>query len=221
MRSAVMSLLVFPRSSRCLCEHSRGPSGIRDRSTAIRVDSGVKQGRGDRLREQESSDGPPQPCRSDVRCARTPLRDAVAHPSLPNYIALVSESTQGIASHCIRCSIAGRDLADTLQRAGKTWKAYAEGLPAPGFERRRVGWYARKVNPFLYVRDVTSDPRRLARIVPYSQLARDIVARRARRSLQCPANDRAGGGLPYLGKSGAVAPISGIWRSRRTRGAGS
>jgi acid phosphatase len=104
--------------------------------------------------------------------------DAVAHPSLPNYIALISGSTQGIASNCIRCSIASRDLADTLHRAGKTWKTYAEGLPAPGFEGRRVGWYARKVNPFLYFRDVTSDPRRLARIVPYSQLGRDIVARR-------------------------------------------
>jgi hypothetical protein len=104
--------------------------------------------------------------------------DAVAHPSLPNYIALVSGSTQGIESNCIRCSIAGRNLADTLQGAGKTWKTYEEGLPAPGFEGRRVGWYAKKVNPFLYFRDVSSDPRRLARIVPFSQLERDVAARR-------------------------------------------
>jgi phospholipase C len=104
--------------------------------------------------------------------------DGVAHPSLPNYIALVSGSTQRIKSNCIRCSIAGRNLADTLQRAGKTWKTYAEGLPAAGFDGRRVGWYAKKVNPFLYFRDVTSDPKRLARIVPFSQLARDVSARR-------------------------------------------
>jgi phospholipase C len=104
--------------------------------------------------------------------------DAVAHPSLPNYIALISGSTQGIKSNCIRCSIASRNLADTLELAGKTWKTYAEGLPAAGFEGRRVGWYAKKVNPFLYFRDVTSDPRRLARIVPYSQLGRDVAARR-------------------------------------------
>jgi hypothetical protein len=104
--------------------------------------------------------------------------DGVAHPSLPNYIALVSGSTQGIHSNCLHCSTVGRSLADTLQRAGKTWKTYAEGLPAPGFEGRRVGWYAKKVNPFLYFRDVTSDPSRLARIVPYSQLARDVAARR-------------------------------------------
>jgi phosphatidylinositol-3-phosphatase len=104
--------------------------------------------------------------------------DAVAHPSLPNYIALVSGSTQGIRSNCLRCSIPGRNLADTLQGAGKTWKTYEEGLPAPGFEGRRVGWYAKKVNPFLYFRDVSSDPRRLARIVPFSQLERDVAARR-------------------------------------------
>jgi hypothetical protein len=104
--------------------------------------------------------------------------DAVAHPSLPNYIALVSGSTKGIRSDCFRCSTARRNLADTLEGAGKTWNTYAEGLPAPGFEGRRVGWYAKKVNPFLHFRDVTSDPRRLARIVPYSQLARDVAAHR-------------------------------------------
>jgi acid phosphatase len=103
--------------------------------------------------------------------------DAIAHPSLPNYIALVSGSTQGIRSNCLHCSIAGPNLADTLQQAGKTWKTYAEGLPTPGFQGRRVGWYAKKVNPFLYFRDVSSDPRRLARIVPLSQLARDVAAR--------------------------------------------
>src|SRR5690242_1461209 len=36
--------------------------------------------------------------------------DAIAHPSLPNYIALVSGSTHGIESNCIRCSIAARNL---------------------------------------------------------------------------------------------------------------
>ena len=31
--------------------------------------------------------------------------DAVAHPSLPNYLALVSGSTHGIASDCTRCTV--------------------------------------------------------------------------------------------------------------------
>jgi hypothetical protein len=40
---------------------------------------------------------------------------AVAHPSLPNYLALVSGSTQGIDSDCTDCIVAGRSLADTLE----------------------------------------------------------------------------------------------------------
>ena len=104
--------------------------------------------------------------------------DAIAHPSLPNYIALVSGSTHGIESNCVRCSIAARNLADTLQRAGKTWKTYAEGLPAAGFDGFRRGWYTKKVNPLLYFRDVASSPQRRARIVPFSTLPRDVARRR-------------------------------------------
>ena len=58
---------------------------------------------------------------------------AVAHPSLPNYIAMVSGSTQGIASDCTSCQVRAPNLADTLERAGMTWKTYAEGLPRAGF----------------------------------------------------------------------------------------
>src|SRR6185437_6698090 len=36
---------------------------------------------------------------------------AVAHPSLPNYLALVSGSTQGIDSDCTDCIVDGRSLA--------------------------------------------------------------------------------------------------------------
>jgi hypothetical protein len=73
--------------------------------------------------------------------------DAVAHPSLPNYLALVSGSTHGIRSDCTSCVIRAPSLADTLERAGLTWKTYAEGLPWPGFQGAWHGWYAKKHNP--------------------------------------------------------------------------
>ena len=57
----------------------------------------------------------------------------VTHPSLPNYLALVSGSTHGISSDCTSCTVAGRSLADTLEAKKLTWKAYAEGLPRPGW----------------------------------------------------------------------------------------
>ena len=63
------------------------------------------------------------------RYARLTNYDAVAHPSLPNYLALVSGSTHGISSDCTDCVVRARSLADTLAAAGKSWKTYAEDLP--------------------------------------------------------------------------------------------
>jgi hypothetical protein len=102
---------------------------------------------------------------------------AVAHPSLPNYLAMVSGGTHGITDDCTDCSVNARNLADTLQDAGRTWKTYAEGLPRPGFTGASAGRYAKKHDPFTYFDDVRRDPARLARIVPYDQLGRDLAAR--------------------------------------------
>lgn len=104
--------------------------------------------------------------------------DGVAHPSLPNYLALVSGSTHGIASDCTDCVVTARNLADTLEAAGRTWKTYAEGLPYPGFTGGSAGRYAKKHDPFLYFRDVAESPRRRERVVPLSQLARDAARNR-------------------------------------------
>jgi hypothetical protein len=97
----------------------------------------------------------------------------VAHPSLPNYLALVSGSTQGISSDCTRCVFTGKNLADTLDEAGRTWKTYAEGLPAPGYLGARAGRYAKKHNPFAYFHDIARSPSRRSHIVPLPRLARD------------------------------------------------
>jgi acid phosphatase len=79
---------------------------------------------------------------------------AVAHPSLPNYLALVSGSTQGITSDCTDCVVDGRSLADTLGAAHRSWKVYAEGLPYAGFTGASSGEYAKRHVPFLYFRSV-------------------------------------------------------------------
>jgi phosphatidylinositol-3-phosphatase len=102
----------------------------------------------------------------------------VTHPSLPNYLALVSGSTHGIASDCTACKVAGPSLADTLEASGRTWKTYAEGLPRPGWTGAFRGRYAKKHVPFLYFRRVLSRPDRLRRVVPLRQLSGDLAARR-------------------------------------------
>ena len=102
---------------------------------------------------------------------------AVAHPSLPNYLALVSGSTHGIESDCTSCLVDGRSLADTLQASRKTWKTYAEGLPSAGFTGVSSDRYVRKHVPFLYFRRNLT-PTRIRRIVPLTQFLPDLRAAR-------------------------------------------
>jgi hypothetical protein len=100
----------------------------------------------------------------------------VTHPSLPNYLALVSGSTQGITTDCTDCVVSARNLADTLEAAGKTWRLYAEGLPRPGFKGASAGRYAKKHAPFLYFRDVVDAPARLNRVVSLARMPADVRA---------------------------------------------
>jgi phospholipase C len=100
----------------------------------------------------------------------------VTHPSLPNYLALVSGSTHGIRTDCTSCVVSGRNLADTIEAGGRSWKVYAEGLPRPGFAGPWSGGYAKKHNPFMYFQDVAADKARRARVVPLTQLAADLGA---------------------------------------------
>jgi phospholipase C len=102
---------------------------------------------------------------------------AVTHPSLPNYLALVSGSTQGITGNCTACVVDGKSLADTIEASGRTWKTYAEGLPRPGYLGAVSGRYAKKHNPFAYFRSVAANPARRAQIVPLTQLRSDLGAR--------------------------------------------
>jgi hypothetical protein len=68
---------------------------------------------------------------------------AVTHPSLPNYLALVSGSTHRIASDCTTCVVHAPSIGTLLDRVHRSWAAYAEGYPSsPLFAKKHV--------PFLY-----------------------------------------------------------------------
>jgi phosphatidylinositol-3-phosphatase len=97
----------------------------------------------------------------------------VSHPSLPNYLALIGGGTFGVSSDCTACFVAAPSLPDRLEAAGKTWKAYMEGMPQPCYTGSS-GLYAQKHDPFMYFDDIRTDPARCARIVPYSSLAADF-----------------------------------------------
>jgi hypothetical protein len=68
---------------------------------------------------------------------------AVSHPSLPNYLALVSGSTHGVIDDCVNCPQTGPTIGDLLSRRGLSWDGYAEGFPS-GVR------FAKKHVPFLY-----------------------------------------------------------------------
>jgi phospholipase C len=100
---------------------------------------------------------------------------AVTHPSLPNYLAMISGDFFGIRSDCTDCYIRGKSLPDLLETAGRTWKTYQEGLPEPGFTGSGSGRYAQKHNPFVYFEAIRSDPERCRRsVVPLDSLAADL-----------------------------------------------
>jgi phosphatidylinositol-3-phosphatase len=100
--------------------------------------------------------------------------DAITHPSLPNYVALVAGDPLGIRGDCRTCHRRGRTLVDQLQAAGISWKAYDQGLPAPCSTAVTAGAYAKKVNPFLHLDSVRSAPQRCRRVVPLAQLGDDL-----------------------------------------------
>jgi hypothetical protein len=103
----------------------------------------------------------------------------VTHPSLPNYFALTAGTTFGVSSDCTGCQQSGTSVADQLESAGVSWRAYMGGMPRACFGGAFSGQYAKKHNPFMYYRRVVSSAKRCAsRVVPERRLSSDLRAGR-------------------------------------------
>jgi phospholipase C len=103
----------------------------------------------------------------------------VAHPSLPNYFALTAGTTFGVRTDCTGCQQSGTSIADQLEAAGLSWRAYMGGMPGACFTGASSGQYAKKHDPFMYYRRVVANRKRCAsRVVPEGQLASDLRAGR-------------------------------------------
>lgn len=81
---------------------------------------------------------------------------AVAHPSLPNYLAFDSGSTQGCGSDTCTGPYGATDLGGQLNAAGLPWVAYMESMPSRCYTGTSYGYYAKKHNPFIFFSDVLS-----------------------------------------------------------------
>jgi hypothetical protein len=91
---------------------------------------------------------------------------AVAHPSLPNYLALTSGSTWGITDDRYH-SLSGEDLGSELTSAGIPWRAYMEDMTDGCFDSPSP--YALKHNPFAFY-----GGRCPSNVVPLSQFDSDL-----------------------------------------------
>lgn len=71
----------------------------------------------------------------------------ITHPSQPNYIGLFSGSQHGVTGDDCT-NLTGDNLGEQLAAAGKTFKAYSEGLPKAGSRDCKSGKYRRKHAPW-------------------------------------------------------------------------
>jgi phospholipase C len=104
----------------------------------------------------------------------------VTHPSLPNYIAATSGSTQGVNSDS-DVTINVPNIVDQLEAKGKTWKGYMQSLSLCNGNLLASACgnqlYERKHDPFVSYADVQNDPSRMANIVDFSQFSTDLASR--------------------------------------------
>jgi acid phosphatase len=103
------------------------------------------------------------------------------HPSLPNYIRLLSGDDQGVRSDAFQRSLTAPNLVDQLEQAGISWKAYMEDLPQPCWRGPGTGPYVKRHNPFMYFDSIHSSSQRCGNIVPFDEFATDLAADRVPR----------------------------------------
>ena len=104
------------------------------------------------------------------------------HPSLPNYLHLISGADQYPGYIDLDPTFSPYFPADhpnlgtQLEAAGIPWRAYQESMPSP-CALTSSGHYAPKHDPFLYFKDQQLGPNSLCAMtnVPYSQFAADLA----------------------------------------------
>ena len=89
---------------------------------------------------------------------------AIGHPSLPNYLELLSGSNYGVTDDGTPSSesipAGAETLVNQLEAAGISWRAYMESMPSAGYSGADStccgGQYYQHHNPFVYFPAVTS-----------------------------------------------------------------
>ena len=102
----------------------------------------------------------------------------LSHPSLPNYLGLVSGSIQNNPQDTTPQdgTYPGPQFTDELAAAGIAWKAYMQDMPVACDLTDQYGPASYDVNhnPFLYFNSVRNNASQCNRDVPYPQLTADL-----------------------------------------------
>ena len=101
---------------------------------------------------------------------------ANAHPSIPSYFMLTTGQTLTLLDFETPQSfpVSQDNVVRELIAAGKTWKSYAEDLPAIGYTRGDSGKYAVRHNPLAYMTDVQNNAAQARNLVPFTQFPADL-----------------------------------------------
>ena len=114
----------------------------------------------------------------------------LAHPSLPNYLALVAGTTFGVTRDHVDAPLKAKSIVDRLEEKGLTWKSYAEDFPGGCYLRSEAGsvrltpratptaLYAKRHVPLLNFASVQTNARRCARVVNADQFLADARTNR-------------------------------------------
>jgi phospholipase C len=84
-------------------------------------------------------------------CGLSTRFHAITHPSLPNYLAMVSGRTGGITTSCTpaQCPQHRRTVFDQVRRTGRSWRVFAESMPG-ACRRTDANPYVVRHNPPTY-----------------------------------------------------------------------
>ena len=99
---------------------------------------------------------------------------ANAHPSMPNYLMLTTGQIESFDDN-FSGTISDDNVVRELVKAGKSWKAYEESIPAPGYLGGDQGNYVRRHDPFSYLSDIQKDSAQAANIVPFTEFGADLA----------------------------------------------
>ncbi len=102
---------------------------------------------------------------------------AISHPSLPNYLAILSGSTFGCttdpnpnSTSCTKAAWSSQNLVDRIEASGRTWRAYMENMPSNCYAHDAIPpsppSYVVRHDPFAYFGDVAMNPVRCSKVVP-------------------------------------------------------